>query len=254
VKLALNAAGDVAGEVDGAAFVGHDGRLTKFPGVKTFYLGDTYTSIATGIDDAGLAVGSNGAYFPCTMSGLEFAQAATFSAGKMHPLDPSQVGACSYEADGIDARGTIVGEHGYRGFVHYAGGREIEVEPLSNRPEYNGSRATALDNEGHIVGATTIEVTPVPQVVVGEQRIGSGPPEPMYGPDLNAFVLHAFLLTIDRRGQHMRDLGALFGYPDTYATAINEDLTIVGYSGTQSSRSSRALAVRAMPGCGSTDT
>lgn len=56
----------------------------------------------------------------------------------------------------------------------------------------------------------------------------------MYCPDTNAYFIHAFLATFDGGAQRMRDLGALPGYPNTFATAIAEDGKIVGYSGTQS--------------------
>ncbi len=37
--------------------------------------------------------------------------------------------------------------NGYRGFVRYANGSEIEIQPLSTRDEYNGTRASAVNNE-----------------------------------------------------------------------------------------------------------
>ena len=77
-------------------------------------------------------------------------------------------------------------------------------------------------------------ITHCTQVQCGVQRIGvNGPEQPMYCPDMDEYVIHAFVATFDG-AQHMRDLGALPGYPDTYATAIAEDGTIVGYSGTKS--------------------
>jgi uncharacterized membrane protein len=231
---AVNAAGDVAGAYNDTAFVWHAGHFRSYPAERSFYLGDSYKNIATAINSAGTAAGVDGEYTPCSMSGLELTSAVTYDARGMHFIDRSRDGLCSFEADGINDRGTIVGENQYRGFIRYADGRELAVEPLSTRPEWNGTRATALDNKNHVVGGTTIDVTDVPRVIVGEESTYGSSPRPIYGPDQNAYVIHAFLLTIDGTRRRMRDLGALPGFPDTIATAINEDLTVVGYSGNQS--------------------
>jgi probable HAF family extracellular repeat protein len=230
--LAVNAEGDVAGNLDGKAFVWQNGRLRTFSPIKYFYLGDAYQAKAKAINRLGVAAGSDGGYFPCAMSGLGFMTAAVYDT-RTRLL--RQNGQCEYEIDGMNDAGTLVGIDGYRGFVRYANGMQIEVRPLSHRPEWNGTRASAIDNEGRVVGGTTIDVGSVGQVQCGEQRIGfNGPLQPMYCPNTNAYAIHAFLATFSAETQHMRDLGALPGYPDTYATAIAEDGTVVGYSGTQS--------------------
>lgn len=217
--LAVNARGDVAGRIDGGAFTWRDGHLTIYPGVQYFVFDGPYTATATAINKAGVAVGHDGNYQPCVMSGLQFATAVRFANGKMSFVDHARDGLCSFEVDGINDAGTIVGVSAFRGFVRYANGKEIEVKPLSTRPVDNGARASAIDNEGHVVGGTTIDVRDVKMT--------------RQGPDPDAFVIHAFLATFDGR-QSMRDLGALPNYPDTYATAIAEDGTVVGYSGTHS--------------------
>lgn len=232
VALAVNETGDVAGQLDGKAFIWRKGRVHTFDPIRYFYLGDEYQAKAKAINRLGIAAGSDGAYFPCVMSGLQFMTAAVYSS-KTRLLRPN--GQCSYEIDGINDAGTLVGIDGYRGFVRYANGKQIQIEPLSHRPEWNGTRASAIDNEGRVVGGTTIDAGPVRKVQCGEQRIGfNAPPQPMYCPDTNAYVIHGFLATFEGGTQDMRDLGALRGYPNTYATAISEDGTIVGYSGTQS--------------------
>ena len=231
---AVNARGDVAGQLDGAAFICHDGRISTYPGFQYFYLDGPYTSIATAINADGMAAGHDGSYHPCSMSGLEFATAVVFRDGRMDFVDRSRDGMCSFEVDGINDAGVIVGESGYRGFVRYPDGHEIEIHPLSTRPENNGTRATALDNEGHVVGGTTIDVKVVRYVDAGMMQRPGHPLETMRGPDLNSYVIHAFVATFANGHQRRRDLGALPDFPDTYATAINEDLTIVGYSGTES--------------------
>jgi probable HAF family extracellular repeat protein len=232
--FAVNDAGDVAGQLNGKAFIWHHGRVRVFQPITYSYnyLGGDYQGKAKAINRYGVAGGSDGAYFPCSMSGLEFATAAIYdSETRLLRAD----GRCSYEVDGINDAGTLVGIDGYRGFIRYADGKQIQIQPLSHRPEWNGTRASAIDNRGRVVGGTTIDVGPVKQVKCGEERIGlSGPIQPTFCPDMNAYVIHAFVATFDRSGQHMRDLGALPGYPDTYATAIAEDGTIVGYSGAKS--------------------
>jgi len=65
----------------------------------------------------------------------------------------------------------------------------------------------------------------------GSQRIGFGPFEPMFTMDLEGSKIYAFLATFLDGKQHMRDLGDLGCY-STYAKAINENLTVVAYSGT----------------------
>lgn len=230
--LAVNAEGDVAGDLDGSAFVWKNGRLRTFDPIKYFYLGDAYQAKAKAINRFGVAAGSDGGYFPCVMSGLQFMTAAVYDT-KTRLL--RQDGRCEYEVDGMNDAGTLVGIDGYRGFVRYANGTEIQVQPLSHRPEWNGTRASAIDNENRVVGGTTIDVGRVAQVRCGDQRMGlNGPVLPIYCPDTSAYVIHAFIATFGDGTQHMRDLGAMPGYPDTYATAIAEDGTVVGYSGTQS--------------------
>jgi probable HAF family extracellular repeat protein len=231
---AVNANGDIAGQLNGAAFVCHDGRITKFPGYQYFYLDGPYTSIATSINDQGVAAGHDGSYRPCSMSGLEFATAVRFRNGKMEFVDRARDGRCSFEVDGINDAGVIVGENAFRGFVRYPDGSEIEVKPLSTRPENNGTRASAIANDGHVVGGTTVDVTHLPYIDMGVSIRPGHTPEAMRAPDPNAYVIHAFVATFANGSQQMRDLGALPGYPDTYATAINDDLTVVGYSGTKS--------------------
>lgn len=137
---------------------------------------------------------------------------------------------CTFEIDGMNDAGVLVGETGYRGFVRYRDGREISILPLSTQPEYNGTRASAIDNEGHVVGATTIDVTNIRQIPMGSQQRAGGPVETINGPNRDDFLIHAFLATFTGGKQHMHDLGGLGG-ASTYATALNEDLTVVGYSG-----------------------
>jgi probable HAF family extracellular repeat protein len=231
---AVNARGDIAGQLNGAAFICHANQISKFPGFQYSYLDGSYSSIAVAVNDDGVAVGHDGTYMPCSMSGLEFATAVVFRDGNMAFVDRSLVGACSFEADGINDAGTIVGERGYRGFVRYADGHEVEVQPLSTRPENNGTRATALDNEGHIVGATTINVKHIKYINAGSITHAGHPLEILRAPDPDSYFIHAFLATFVNGRQQMRDLGGLPTLSDTYATAINDDLTIVGYSGSLS--------------------
>ncbi|HET7815792.1 MAG TPA: hypothetical protein VFL13_15630 [Candidatus Baltobacteraceae bacterium] len=233
--LAINAAGDVAGHGAGAAFIWRRGVLQTFAGIQYFYLDGPYSSVASTLNDRGMAAGSDGNYMPCAMSGLELATAVTFHGSKTEFLDKSKSGQCSYEVNGINNAGTMVGVDGYRGFVRNADGSSFEIKPLSHRPEFNGTRATAIDNEGNVVGGTTIDVAHVGTVQAGEQSTGfNGPMRPMYGPDMNSYVIHAFRASFAGGIQSMQDLGTIPGFPDTYATAIAEDGTVVGYSGMQS--------------------
>jgi len=221
--VAINRAGVVAGQSRDGAFTWADGRVTRYAPKKFFYLDGRYTSVATAINLPGVAVGSDGSYEPLVMSGLELATAVLFQNGKMTFLDSSKEGTGTFEADGINDSGVIVGEDQYRGFVRYPDGREIIVRPLSTRTEWNGTRASAIDNEGNVVGATTIDVPW--RLDVYAQR----------GPhSIGGLPIHAFWLRIESGKQHMTDLGSIRGFLDTYATAIAEDQTIVGYSGTKS--------------------
>jgi hypothetical protein len=62
----------MAGDIDDNAFVWHDGRLHIFEAITYFSLGHHYSSKAKAINRFGVAAGSDGAYFPCSMSGLQF--------------------------------------------------------------------------------------------------------------------------------------------------------------------------------------
>ncbi len=62
----------------------------------------------------------------------------------------------------------------------------LEIAPLSTREEWNGTRASAIDNEGRFVGGTTIDVPhfrqPQTQADMGE---------------IDALPIHAFLASFD---------------------------------------------------------
>ncbi len=230
---AMNSNGVVAGRMGKAAFTWNGRRLVRYKEDQFFYMDGDYTNVATAINAHEVAVGHNGSYGSLSMSGLELATATVYSNGVMSYINKSGNG--TFESEGINDLGWIVGADGYRGFVRKPDGTMIEVEPLSTRPEWNGTRASAIDNEGDVVGGTTINVGPVGQVQCGEQSIGmNGPMQPMYCPDTSKYVIHAFLATFGAGAQHMRDLGTITGFPDTYATALAEDGTVVGYSGTSS--------------------
>ncbi len=223
--FAVNAGGDVAGEVDGAAFVWHAGKVIRFPGVPFTSFDGPYTSVATALNKYGVAGGHDGNYQPCVMSGLQLATAMRFANGKASFVDASRNGLCGFEVDGINDAGVLVGSSAFRGFVRYPGGREISVKPLSTRPVDNGTRASAIDNEGRVVGGTTIDA-----------RTASAPE------GYSSYVIHAFEATFEGGIQRMRDLGGLSRFPDTYATAISEDGTVVGYSGLMTAPKTTTLA------------
>ena len=195
--------------MNGAAYTWDGTNLITFAPVAVTPLDGPYSSTATSINDAGVAVGHDGNYNPVVLSGLQIATAAIFSNGKATFIDESD--AQSFEAEAINNAGEIAGGNGYRGFVRTAGGMMITIAPLSTAAQGNGTWAWALDEEGHVVGGTTV---PIAQDNHGDLEV------------------HAFLLTISGGVQRMRDLGALAGFPDTIASAISEDLTIVGSSGT----------------------
>jgi uncharacterized membrane protein len=215
---AVNDSGVVAGQMDKAAFTWDGTHLIRYKQEQFLYLDAEYTNIAVSINNHGIAVGRNASYMPVVMSGLELATATLYRTGTMEYLDKDLNG--TFEADAINDAGTIVGERAYRGFVRLADGGSIEVTPLSKREENNGTRATAIDNEGDIVGATTIPVS---------WNADAGDPSGPHG--YAAFPIHAFLMHVFGGVQHMRDLGTIFGFNDTYATAVADDETVVGYSG-----------------------
>ena len=217
---AISASGVVAGRMGEGAFTWDGKTLVRYKPVE-FDAMETgpFSSIANAIDARGVAAGSDGSYYPQGMSGILWSNATTFVDGATRFFD--KFGAGSFEAYGIDDRGDVVGVDGYRGFVRLHDGRMISVSPLSTRDEWNGTRASAIDNEGHVVGGTTIDVS-----WYGRR--------PLTLQDEEAMPIHAFLATRDGGGLRLKDLGALDGIQDTYATAINEDLTVVGYSGTTS--------------------
>jgi uncharacterized membrane protein len=147
--------------------------------------------------------------------------------------EPSGDQPLTGEAAASDDGGDVVGVKGSRGFFRRSSGADIEIIPLSNRPDRNGSRATALNDAGTVVGATTVDVRVVHSIQSGVQYSASGAPEPIVAPDPNDYFVHAFIATFPDGKQQTRDLGPLFGYPNTVATGVNESNVVVGYSGTQ---------------------
>jgi probable HAF family extracellular repeat protein len=217
---AVNQRGVVAGAIAAGAFSWDGTHLVRYKRDQFLYLDGDYTNIAVSINDAGIAVGRNGSYMPVVMSGLEVATATLYRNGTMEYLDKSFNG--TFEADGINDAGVIVGMDGFRGFVRLPDGTLITVAPLSSRDENNGTRATAIDNEGDIVGATTIPVS---------WTLDVSDPDGPHG--YEALPIHAFLMHLAGGRQHTSDLGTIPGFIDTFATAVSDDGTVVGYSGTQ---------------------
>jgi len=225
---AINANHAVAGSIDGAAFAWAHGTLTLYRPPKALDPDDVASSVATAIASDGTAAGSLGTYGPVAMSGLETATAALFRSGAISYLDRSRNE--SFEAFGINDRDTVVGMDAYRGFVRDADGSIAHIVPLSTRSDWNGSAASAIDNAGVIVGATTVNVPWTFDAALP-------PPQDGYAParhSVEALPIHAFEMTRSASGQHMRDLGTIPGFLDTYATALNAGGIVVGYSGTTS--------------------
>jgi probable HAF family extracellular repeat protein len=210
---AISSSGVVAGKVGSDAFTWQGGRMRRYAPTDFMHSGGAYSAVATGVNRAGVAIGHEGTYELLSMSGLELATAAIFRGGKTTLLNDQD--NATFEALGINDHGEIVGAHGYRGFFRNAFGSLHDIAPLSTRAENNGTVATALDSERHVVGGTTMDV--------GQSF-----------DDLSKYPVHAFLVAYSSADRHMQDLGGLPAYPDTIATAINEDLTVVGYSGTSS--------------------
>ncbi len=207
--MAVNERCVVAGSTADSAYTWDGAHLTVYPPVAISLLDGPYRSEALAINRSGVAVGEIGNGQPVVNSGLITETAVIFRDGKNVFIDDGIT--ATFVASGIDNRGDMVGTEGYRGFYRRRDGTRIEIEPLSTRSEGNGTLATALDQEAHVVGGTTVDVP------------GDG--------DL---PVHGFYLSFGGGRQHMRDLGALPDYPDTLATAINEEQTVVGYSGTAS--------------------
>ena len=219
IARAINASGVVAGQVGNDAYTWDGTHVVRYPGkffgTENAFADGTFSYQADAINRAGEAAGSGGTYNPISMSGLEYSTAMTFVRGAAGFLDVDQIG--TYEVAGINDRGDLVGTDGFRGFVRLRGTPDKGIEPLSTREEFNGTRASAIDNEGRVVGGTTINVK--------WYREGMDDYEL-----LQKLPIHAFLYGSDRSSMH--DLGTIPGFLNTFATAINEDLTIVGYSGT----------------------
>ena len=84
---------------------------------------------------------------------------------------------------------------------------------------------------------------------MGSQQRAGGPVETINGPNRDDFLIHALLATFTGGKQHMRDLGGA----STYATALNEDLTVLDTRVVGSARNGRAYHKKAMPGSGYVD-
>jgi hypothetical protein len=127
---AINAHGVVAGQLGEGAFTWDGHTFVQYKPEAISYLDGPYTSIATAVNAEGVAVGHDGSYMPESMSGLELATAAIFEHGATTFIERERNG--TFEADGINDCGEIVGERGYRVFMCRSDGTIIEIYPLSN--------------------------------------------------------------------------------------------------------------------------
>jgi len=89
---AVNARGDIAGQVDGDAFIWYGGRLHRYRDSVYQVPTGTPLTIATAIDANGRGAGSVGTYLPCSMSGLELATAVRFFCHSRHDRSITELG------------------------------------------------------------------------------------------------------------------------------------------------------------------
>jgi probable HAF family extracellular repeat protein len=201
--MAINDHGEVVGG-DGHGFLwtGRDRiDLGTLPPVS---VEDYTTEIAYGINNREQIVGTSGSFGPIFMSGLQFARGVLIENRAARQFTEHNSSFIPYA---INDRGEIVGLNAYRGFF-YANGTLIPLETLSHLPNGNLSTARSLNQQGQVVGWST----------VGSE------PERKFGP----LATHAFLWQRHGKSGKMRDLGTLPGWINSYACGINRRGEIIG--------------------------
>jgi uncharacterized membrane protein len=241
--LAVNASGDIAGYFGSAAFVRRDGKFATYPvpdapsNFSPEYRCDhgTFGSYAVALNASGTAVGDRDVEVPCNLSGFwTRTEGVIFSNRRM-------LGNHGAHATAINDNGTLVGvmitagtnECAPSGFVADRRGGGKLVPGLAPDLVDNSSTPMAINNEGYVVGTALFDRPGSPRVAAGALEIPGRPTIQQYASAPGKATLHAFLFSSIAGHARMRDLGALSGYPDTIAMAINEARVVVGYSGTQ---------------------
>ena len=156
---------------------------------------------AGAINNLGDVVGSVGSMSPVGMSGLQMCNAVIWKAPS---YKYEELAGNATVASGLNNLRQIVGQSDFRGFLS-SGVKTSEIGTISKLPEGNGSSAFALNDNGKVVGITTVT-------------------------SRGKVHMHGFLW---RKGAQMVDLGAGVGFTESAAVAINNEGVVVGYVSNQ---------------------
>ncbi len=203
--MALNEQGQVVGGYSSHAFLWDNGKQTDLGALPVRDgdgLDDTL-SVAYGINNRGVVVGSSGSFGPIFMSGLQVARGFITGKSGMHQLT-NDVSVFPYA---INDAGQIVGLNAYRGFF-YTQGQMIPIGTLSHVPNGNRSTARNLNSRGQVIGWSTVGTLHVARY--------------------DQLATHAFLWQRHGKSGQMRDLGTLPGWVNSYAYGINHQGEITG--------------------------
>jgi len=224
---AINDAGQVVGG-DTHAFLWSSGKKTDLGTLPPEGPEDFAGSVAYGINNRGLVVGTSGSFGPIVMSGLQFARGILYQNGRLRQLTQKNE---SFEPYAVNNRGQIVGLDAYRGFF-YENGRLTQLGTLSHVPVGNRSTARAISNAGQVVGWSTVNAgtsgPPYGAIDRLAKRQGKWVEETVRRVPTRTFFTHACLWRVSGKAVRPRDLGTLPGWANSYAYGINDRGEVTG--------------------------
>jgi len=202
--MAINDRGQVAGGYKDHAFLWSKGRMRDLGALPPTGPEDYAFSVAYGLNNRGIIVGSSGSFGPITMSGLEFARRIITKNGALRQLTDQNESFIPYA---INDAGQVVGLNAYQGFF-YTNGKLIPIGIFSSVTNGTRSLARSLNQHGQVVGWSTVRI---------HQKAKH-----------SYLATHAFLWQRHGKSARMRDLGSLPGWANSYAYSINGQGEVAG--------------------------
>ena len=202
---------------------------------------DGSDGVAYGINNRGVIVGCSGGFNAVFGTGLANERAFRAGNGGLQELTKTPNLMIPYA---INDSGQIAGVDQFRGFF-FSRKVLIALGTFSYVPNGNRSTARSLNQQGQVVGWSTVGKLPLP--------------------NFGELACHAFLWQRQGKSEWMRDLGTLPGWVNSYAYGINRRGEVAGtvsdagsdtngvYSNSRAKaflwRSGKMMSLGALPGC-----